>query len=349
MYPLLTLVFACAETPPPPPPAPEPAAAPAPPPAPKHAALFAPLPADMFGGTPASKELVDLGRMLYYDTRMSKGQDISCNSCHLLDKYGVDNLPTSPGHKGQLGGRNSPTSYNAALQFVQFWDGRAATVEEQAKGPVLNPVEMAMPDDAAVMAVLKSIPGYEAPFKAAFPAEPDPFTYDNVAKAIGAFERGLVTKNSKFDKYLAGDAAALSADEAAGLDLYVTTGCTACHGGALLGGSMYQKLGVVKPYETADNGRMDVTKNEADKLMFKVPQLRNITKTAPYYHDGSVATLEEAVKTMADYQLGKQLTDDEVKKIVAFLDTLTGELPTEYVAAPALPESGPKTPKPNKG
>jgi cytochrome c peroxidase len=315
---------------------------------PKYANLFAVLPADMHGGTPASKELVDLGRMLYYETRMSKSQELACNSCHLLDRYGVDNEPTSPGHKGQRGSRNSPTSYNAALQFAQFWDGRAATIEDQAKGPVLNAVEMAMPDEAFVLRVLKSIPGYQPLFEAAFPNDADPITYDNIAKAIGAFERGLVTPNSQFDRYLGGDAAALTPDEAAGLDLFVTTGCTTCHSGTLLGGAMYQKLGLVHPYETADVGRMEVTKNEADKFMFKVPQLRNIAKTGPYFHDGSVATLEDAVKKMAHHQLGKDLTDDEVGKIVLFLNTLTGELPTEYVAVPTFPESGPKTPPPDK-
>jgi cytochrome c peroxidase len=277
---------------------------------------------------------------------MSKSQELACNSCHLLDKYGVDNEPTSPGHKGQRGNRNSPTTYNAALQFVQFWDGRAPTIEEQAKGPVLNAVEMAMPDEAYVLRVLASIPGYVEAFRAAFPGDPEPVTYANMAKAIGAFERGLVTP-SKFDRYLAGDSAALDEQEQAGLDLFVSTGCTTCHSGALLGGGMYQKLGLVHVYETADVGRMEVTKAEADKHLFKVPQLRNISKTGPYFHDGSVPTLQEAVRKMAHHQLGKDLTDEEVGKIVLFLDTLTGELPAQYVAVPELPASGPETPKPD--
>ena len=263
----------------------------------------------------------------------------------MLDAYGVDNKPTSPGHKGQLGGRNSPTSYNAALHFVQFWDGRAADVEAQAKGPVLNPVEMAMASEEAVVDVLRSIPGYKDAFKAAFPADEPPITYDNMAKAIGAFERGLVTKNSRFDKYLGGDAAALTDEEKAGLDLFVSTGCTTCHMGATMGGQMYQKIGVVHPYETMDMGRKEVTQQDADEKMFKVPSLRNIDKTGPYFHDGKVETLEEAVRLMAHHQLGKELQADEIAKIVAFLKTATGELPTEYIAKPTLPESGPKTPK----
>ncbi len=329
--------------------APEPAPEPTPVAAPKHVAIFGVLPDDMHGNERPSKELVDLGRMLYYETRLSRGQDISCNSCHMLDKFGVDGEPTSPGFKGQRGGRNSPTTYNAALHMAQFWDGREPTVEAQAKGPVLNPIEMAMPDAKKVEMVLKSIPGYQDAFKAAFPGQDQPITYDNMAAAIGAFERGLVTKDSKFDKYMGGDAAALSDAEVAGLDLFVTTGCVSCHSGALLGGTMYQKLGAVHPYETADKGRGDLTKNAADDFMFKVPSLRNISETGPYFHDGSVATLEDAVKKMAYHQLGKELKDDEVASIVTFLKTLTGEIPSDYVAQPQLPESGPKTPKADKG
>lgn len=344
MHLLIATLLGCGEAPAPAPEAPEVPAAPEPP---KHSNLFAPLPADMYGGAAPTAALVDLGRMLYHEKRLSKSHEISCNSCHLVDAFGVDNQPTSSGHKEQRGGRNSPTTFNAALQFVQFWDGRAPTIEEQAKGPVLNPIEMAMPDEAYVLTVLRSIPGYDAAFKAAFPGEADPITYDNMAKAIGAFERGLVTP-SRFDKYLAGDASALTAEEQAGLDTFVTTGCTACHAGVLVGGGMYQKLGLVKPYETKDTGRMEVTKNEADRFMFKVPQLRNIAKTGPYFHDGSVATLEDAVKRMADHQLGKTLTDAEVASIVTFLNSLTGEVPAAYAAAPALPESGPQTPKADK-
>ncbi|MEQ1503596.1 MAG: cytochrome c peroxidase [Myxococcota bacterium] len=348
----LIVLVGCGSTEAPPvAPAPAPVEAPAPvapaaPVAPTSTAAFAPLPADMHGDTPSSAELVTLGRALYFEPRMSLNQQIACNSCHPLDKYGADGEPTSPGHKGVRGTRNSPTTYNAALHLAQFWDGRAATVEDQAKGPVLNPVEMAMPDAGFVLEVLKSIPGYQPMFAAAFPGEADPITYDNFAKAVGAFERGLVTQNSKFDQYLGGKTDAMTPAEVAGLELFVATGCTACHAGATVGGAMYQKLGLVNAYETKDLGRFEVTKNEADKFMFKVPSLRNVTHTGPYFHDGSIASLDEAVKKMAHHQLGKELTDAEVASIVGFLDTLTGDLPTDYVAKPELPPSGPKTPKP---
>lgn len=311
-------------------------------------ALFAALPDVMESkDNPITDDKVALGRMLYFETRMSRNHDISCNSCHLLDKYGVDNKKTSEGHKKQLGTRNSPTVYNAAGHFAQFWDGRAKDVEEQATKPILNPSEMALPNDKACVAVLRSIPEYEQLFKKAFPEAKDAVTYENVGKAIGAFERKLVTP-SRWDKYLKGDKNALTAEEKAGFNKFFDTGCIACHTGAYGGGAMYQKLGLVKPYPNQkDQGRFEVTKQDADKMMFKVPGLRNVEKTAPYYHDGSIATLEEAVKDMATYQLGKELKDAEAKSIVAWLNTLTGELPMAYVAQPNLPPKSPKTPKPN--
>jgi cytochrome c peroxidase len=197
-----------------------------------------------------TEEKVALGRMLYYDTRLSKSQKISCNSCHNLAKYGVDGEPTSDGHKGQKGDRNSPTVYHAAGQFVQFWDGRAKDVEEQAKGPVLNPVEMAMVSDKAVVATLKSMPEYVAAFKKAFPNAKDPVTYDNVGKAIGAFERKLVTP-SRWDKFLKGDETALTAGEKAGFNAFASAGCATCHAGTYLGGNMFQKAGLVKAWPRA--------------------------------------------------------------------------------------------------
>lgn len=316
-------------------------------PDPQLLAMFQPLPDDMATDKrPITKERVHLGRVLYFETRLSKNHDISCNSCHMLDKWGVDNEPTSPGHKGARGDRNSPTVYNAALHLAQFWDGRAEDVEEQAKGPILNPVEMAMADEDTVIRTLKSIPGYHDLFKAAFPGDEEPITYENMAIAIGAFERTLVTP-SRWDTYLKGDASALSTEELEGAKLYVQTGCTTCHMGPLLGGSMYQKLGLVKPYETKDEGRFIVTERESDKFVFKVPSLRNVEKTAPYFHDGSIETLPEAVSLMATHQLGKELTEDEVSKIVTFLGALTGELPKDMIAKPELPESGPDTPKPD--
>jgi cytochrome c peroxidase len=313
----------------------------------RAAALFAALPAEMVSGDrPVSEAKVALGRILYYENRLSKNQAISCNTCHDLAAYGVDGQPTSSGHKAQRGGRNSPTTYNAALHIAQFWDGRAADVEEQAKGPVLNPIEMAMPDAGTVVKVLKSIPGYAPLFAAAFPGESDPISYDNAAIAIGAFERRLVTP-SPFDRFIAGDAAALTSEQLAGLGTFLDTGCATCHSGVAVGGGMYQKLGLVKPFETADTGRAEVTKNEADKFFFKVPSLRNITETGPYFHDGKVATLDDAIRLMADHQLGQTLTGEQVAAIKAFFGGLKGEIPAGYIAKPELPASGPGTPKPD--
>lgn len=312
-------------------------------------ALFGQLPAHMRGDATHSDALIALGRQLYFDTRLSKNQDISCNSCHQLDRFGVDGEPTSPGHEGARGTRNSPTVYNAAAHAMQFWDGRAKDVEEQAKGPVLNPIEMGMPGEDAVVDVLKSIPGYETQFAAVFPGADAPITYDNMAIAIGAFERGLVTPD-RFDAYLAGDAEALTATEQRGLRTFIDTGCTTCHSGAYLGGDAFQKLGMITPWPNQnDQGRFEATKVDADKMMFKVPSLRNIAETGPYFHDGSVADLAEAVRMMAKHQLGKTLTDAETASILAFLKALTGTPPADYIAKPALPPSGPDTPQPNKG
>jgi cytochrome c peroxidase len=312
-----------------------------------HLAMFKPLPAEMSSeSNPLSEEKIALGRMLYYEPRLSKNHDLSCNSCHGLDTFGVDNKPTSPGHKGALGTRNSPTVYNAALHIAQFWDGREPDVEAQAKGPVLNPVEMAMASEEAVVVVLKTIPGYVTAFAAAWPDDADAVTYDHMADAIGAFERKLVTPD-RFDEYLGGDGGALTPEERAGLDLFVSTGCITCHMGAGLGGAMYQKLGLVEPYETADTGRHALTGNDADKFFFKVPSLRNITRTGPYLHDGSVADLGETVSLMAKYELGRELTDEEVASMVTFFGALEGTIPTEYIAMPTLPESGPDTPAPD--
>ncbi|MFN3197456.1 MAG: cytochrome-c peroxidase [Bradymonadia bacterium] len=310
--------------------------------------IFAQLPTDMPSANNAiTEEKISLGRMLYFDKRLSKNHDIACNSCHQLDKYGVDNKPTSPGHKGQLGGRNSPTVYNAGGHLAQFWDGRAQDVEAQAKGPVLNPVEMAMPSEEVVITTLKSMPKYVDAFKAAFPEEADPVTYDNFARAVGAFERKLVTPGP-WDKYLAGDDNALNDAQKAGLAKFMETGCTACHNGAYLGGNLYQKVGLVEPWPNQkDQGRFDVTKSDADKMMFKVPSLRNIDRTGPYFHDGSEPDLANAVKLMAKHQLGKKLSDADTQSIVVFLGALTGPLPTDYITEPPLPESTDATPKPD--
>lgn len=307
-------------------------------------AMFAPLPEVVDNPeNPVTEAKVELGKMLYYDPRLSLSGFISCNSCHNLATYGVDNLPTSLGHRWAVGPRNSPTVLNAALHATQFWDGRAADVEEQAKGPILNPVEMAMKDEEAVLATLRSMPGYVDAFKKAFPDDEDPISYDNMAIAIGAFERTLVTP-SRWDAYLEGDGSALTEAEVEGAKLFVSSGCITCHAGPLLGGQMYQKLGLVKPYDNPDLGRFTVTQAESDRQVFKVPSLRNIAKTAPYFHDGHVATLPEAVSLMATHQLGRDLSDEDTAKIVTFLEALTGELPKDRIQTPDLPESTDTTP-----
>ena len=296
---------------------------------------------------PITAAKVDLGRMLYFDKRLSRNQDVSCNTCHRLGDYGVDGDPVSSGHRGQRGDRNSPTVYNAGNYVAQFWDGRAKDLEEQAKGPILNAVEMAMPSAQQVERVLQSIPGYVVAFKKAFPGEKKAVTYDNLAKAIGAFERQLVTP-SRFDAFLKGQSDSLTEQEQRGLRRFVTLGCTSCHSGVAVGGSSFQKLGLVKPWHAMkDEGRFKVTKADEDQNKFRVPTLRNIAKTGPYLHDGSVDTLPEMVRLMADHQLGQELTDEQLADLVAFLESLTGEIPTQYIAQPELPPNGPKTPKPD--
>jgi cytochrome c peroxidase len=291
------------------------------------------------GGAPRTREQIDLGRMLFFDARLSKSNSQSCNSCHPLDRYGVDGEPTSRGASGARGRRNSPSIFHAAGQVSNFWDGRAASVEEQAGTPLLNPAEMAMSDKRHVVATLAGIPGYGAAFAAAFPGEKPPLTFENVGRAIGAFERGLVTP-SRWDRYLLGDSAALTGTELGGLKLFTSIGCVTCHTGELIGGLSYQKVGLINPWPNqADQGRFEVTKQSADRMMFKVPPLRNVAATAPYFHDGSVPDLAAAVRMMATYQLGEELSNEEVAQIVAWLDSLTGDLPLSYIAAPDLPPS----------
>jgi cytochrome c peroxidase len=299
-------------------------------------------------GAKLPDNLVNLGRMLYYETRLSKAHDVSCNTCHDLANFGVDGKAVSAGHRGQLGDRNSPTVYNSSMQFVQFWDGREPTVEAQALGPIMNPVEMAMPNEKRVTDTLESIPEYVEAFKKVFPNDAKPVSMANIGKAIGAFERRLITP-TRFHKLLAGDAKALTNDEQRGVEAFHTVGCTSCHTGPGVGGTQYQKLGAIKPWPNLkDKGRGAVTKKAEDDYFFKVPTLLNVAKTAPYGHNGGMATLEETVKMMADYQLGKTVTEAEVKNIVAFLNTLTGEIPTAFIKAPELPKSTAKTPKPDK-
>lgn len=312
------------------------------------AALFGVLPPapELPGATP---ERVRLGAKLYIDPRLSASQAISCNSCHNVGMGGVDLQPTSIGHGWQFGGRNAPTTFNAVFHLAQFWDGRAADLAEQAGGPMANPVEMAnTPDD--VVATLRAIPGYRPLFEAAFPGLDEPVTMAAATQAIAAFEATLVTPASPFDRWLEGDDEALSASQKRGLRRFVASGCAACHSGPLLGGNAYMPFGQVEQpgarhLPAGDTGRMQVTGEEADRNVFKVPSLRNIALTRPYFHTGSAWTLGEAVSVMGKSQLGLELTDEEVTSIVAFLESLTGEQPR--IDYPVLPPSVAATPQPD--
>ncbi|MFN7934372.1 MAG: cytochrome c peroxidase [Bryobacteraceae bacterium] len=305
---------------------------------PEYIANFSPAPELMDSkANPYSEEKAALGRVLYFETRLSKDKNISCNSCHPLDRYGVDGQPTSSGHRGQRGARNAPTVYFAAGHKLQFWDGRAKDVEEQAKGPMMNPVEMAMKDAGDVEKTLRSIPGYAPLFAKAFPGEAHPVTLEHAAQAIGAFERKLVTP-SRWDRFLKGDKTALSREEQAGFLAFYKAGCVVCHGGTYLGGQVFMKLGLFKPWPNgADLGRFNLTRKDTDRFLFKAPSLRNVEKTGPYLHDGSVPTLEKAVQLMAEYQVERPVTESEQKKIVVWLRSLTGELPAAYIAPPQMP------------
>lgn len=287
--------------------------------------------------------MVELGKKFFFDTRLSKSGFISCNSCHNLSMGGTDNLKTSIGHNWQKGPINAPTVLNSSLNLAQFWDGRALTLQDQAGGPIANPGEMAS-THALALSVLQSIPAYVAEYKKVFNS--DKITVDGVTKAIAAFEETLVTPNSRFDKWLKGDKKALTAQEVAGYELFKDSGCTACHNGAAAGGNTYQKMGVVEPYKATSpaEGRVAVTKDEADRFFFKVPTLRNVELTYPYFHDGEAETLTKAVDVMGRIQLGKSFTAEENAKIVAFLKTLTGDQPDFKM--PILPPSTDATPRP---
>jgi len=286
---------------------------------------------------------VELGKKLFFDPRLSKSGAISCNSCHNLSLGGTDNLKTSIGDKWQQGPINSPNVFNSSLNIAQFWDGRAANLKEQAGGPITNPGEMAF-THALAIDVLKSIPQYVNEFKLVF-GESN-ITIDQVTQAIAEFEKTLVTPNSRFDQWLLGDKNALSDKELSGYKLFKQTGCVACHNGAAVGGNSFQKMGIVKPYVTKNpaEGLSAVTEKDADRFMFKVPTLRNVELSYPYFHDGEAETLSEAVDVMGQLQLGKTFTKDENEKIVAFLKTLTGERPT--IILPILPPSTDKTIRP---
>ena len=307
----------------------------------------APQPAD----NPSTPAKIELGRRLYFDPRLSADNTVSCNSCHDIAKGGVDGKPVSDGVAGKQGGRNSPTVWNAAFNSTQFWDGRAASLEEQAQGPVTNPVEMAMKDAGAVAARLKEIPEYGPAFAAAFPDDPQP-SLANVGRAIAAFERTLITPGSAYDRYEQGDKTALTAQQLRGLATFTEVGCVACHSGPAFNGpqpslppgtGFYQRFPtftdsplVAKYGLDKDQGRYEVTHQEADRHMFKVPTLRNVALTAPYFHTGSVPTLPEAVRVMGKVQLNRDITDEQIADIVAFLGALTGPFPR--IERPPVPQ-----------
>ncbi len=288
---------------------------------------------------PAVIAKISLGTQLFFDPRLSRGGQTSCHTCHSFERGGADPRPTSTGVDGRKGTRNAPTVYNAAWHVAQFWDGREPDVERQAAGPLLNPNEMAMRSPAEVTAVLRSIPGYQTEFAAAF--GPNAIDFEHATLAIGAFERTLRTP-SRWDTYLGGDRNALSAAELEGLKVFSDIGCIQCHTGELVGGSMFQKAGAQEPWPNqTDQGRFEVTHAEADRMVFKVPSLRNVALTAPYFHDGSVAKLPDAVRMMGRHQIGVELTDAEIASMVAWLGSLTGTQP--QIVTPALPEGGPTT------
>lgn len=300
---------------------------------------------------PMTAAKIKLGKQLYFDPRLSSSGTISCNSCHNVMGNGTDNRSISLGVFGKLDKpRNTPGVFNAAFHSVQFWDGRAPSLEEQAKGPLLNPVEMGMPSGKAVVARVMAIPGYRTEFVSVFGGK-DSLTFENIVKAIATYERTLITPNSPYDRFVQGDKTALSDAAQRGLRLVKSTGCLSCHSGSLFSGpkepagqGFYVKFPTftnnkyVKKYNLmADMGRFGVTHKAADKHMWHAQSWRNVALTAPYFHNGSVKTLSEAVRVMAKTQLDKVLPDGQVKDIVAFLDSLTGQFPKETM--PRLPQT----------
>jgi cytochrome c peroxidase len=305
--------------------------------------VLAPLPASP---SPASDQ-AELGRRLFFENRVSADGNVSCSHCHLPEQQGADGLPKSFGVFGKVNPRNAPTIFNAALQFKPHWRGDRESIEDQAEKSPTGAVSFGNPDFATVIAKLKSIPGYAELFAKAFPGEAEPVTQKNWGKALGAFERTL-PQPTRFDAFMKGDAKALTPAEQAGLRKFIDVGCAGCHDGAGLGGTSFAKFGVVSDYwkETGvaepDKGRADVTKNDADLYVFKVPSLRNVAKTGPYFHDGSVAELPRAVRVMGKTQLGVDLADKDVAAITAFLGALTQPVPANYSAPTPLPEAGAK-------
>lgn len=313
-------------------------------------ALFEPIPASppALEDNAVTPERTELGKMLYFEPRLSSSWLISCNTCHNLGFGGVDQEETSVGHGWQRGPRNAPTVLNAVFNVAQFWDGRARDLEEQAKGPIQAGVEMNS-TPGRTLETLRSMPGYVERFEAAFPADDDPVSFENVARAIEVFEATLLTPDAPFDRFLRGDAGALDGTEKRGLRLFMDRGCSSCHRGVNVGGQGYFPFGVTeKPgaeiLPPGDRGRFEVTKTASDEYVFKAPALRNVRLTAPYFHSGSVWELKRAVAVMGSAQLGATLSGDEVTAIAAFLATLTGEQPE--VRYPTLPPISAETPRP---
>ncbi|HET6520141.1 MAG TPA: cytochrome-c peroxidase [Geminicoccaceae bacterium] len=312
--------------------------------------LFEPIPQQPpeLPGIASTPDRVELGKMLYFEPRLAESHAITCNSCHIVGMGGVDAQETSIGHRWQRGSRNAPTVLNAVFNTAQFWDGRAADLEEQAGGPLVNPIEMATSEQHAVEQ-LKAIPGYADAFARAFPGEADPITFKNVRDAIALFEATLITPNAPFDRFLAGDEGAMTGEQTEGLRLFIDNGCAACHSGINVGGQMYAPFGVVEQpgaefLPPDDRGRFQVTETVSDEYVFKVPTLRNIALTPPYFHSGRSWDLRQAVAVMGASQLGIELSDGEIDRITAFMHALTGEQPrVEY---PLLPPSVATTPRP---
>jgi len=302
---------------------------------PEAAQLFDPIPADapIPEDNPMTDEKIDLGHKLFFEPRLSRSGIISCNTCHSVGAAGVDHRSVAIGEMGRLGPRNSPTVFNAAFLKAQFLDGRAETLEEQAVGPIQAHVEMDLTPEEAMERL--EVSGYRPLFSEAFPDDDEPFTFDNLAKAIATFERTLITHGAPFDDYLQGNKDALTEEEIAGLELFQNYGCATCHNGVLLGGDRFTKFTHAANKKGEDTGRYQVTGNPSDMYAFRVAPLRNVELTYPYFHDGSAETLEEAVSIMGESQLGRTFNDDEVQKIVAFLKSLTGEF--KMVPHPSLP------------
>jgi cytochrome c peroxidase len=291
---------------------------------------------------PVTPEKVKLGKILFYEMRISVDGTVSCARCHPISLYAADGLKNSIGNNCKVNPRNAPTVLNAAGQISAHWIGNRTDVEDQAKQSVIGPPSFGMSSYEAVERRLREIKGYMDLFKEAFPKESNPITVDNFGKAVGAFERTLVTP-SPFDAFLSGNGEATTGQGKNGIRTFMEVGCITCHSGTYVGGQMYQKFGVFEPYwkytksKEIDEGRYVVTKNESDKYVFKVPVLRNVAKTAPYFHDGSVSKLDDAVWIMGKIQLGRELTKSQIEGIARFLKSLTGKIPGDAVKVPLLP------------